>query len=103
MNFDSYKRTSASKLKQIKKTNIIFLILAIVFFLFFVGLLAFYLVQLSGQGFSNDFIEATWLVVSLFCMVLTIVFLISFLIGIYKIKNMKKLERNIENQLRELP
>ncbi|ATP59414.1 hypothetical protein CSW10_00305 [Mesomycoplasma dispar] len=102
MDFEAYKRTSVPKIKQIKKVNKIFLVVGIIFFLFFIALLTFYLVMQNGTGFSNDFIDSTWLSISLLCLVISIAFFVSFGIGIYKIRAMKKVEQNIETQLEEL-
>ncbi|MDW2906298.1 hypothetical protein R7V41_00995 [Mesomycoplasma ovipneumoniae] len=103
MDFESYKRTAEPKIKQIKKVSKIFLALFLAFFLVFIGLLTYYIVQLnSDEGFRTEFVEATWLAIALLSAVIAIVFLVSFFIGIYKIKAMKKVEKNIETQLKEL-
>ncbi|AJC49643.1 hypothetical protein DR095_00830 [Mycoplasma flocculare] len=102
MDFESYKRTSVPKIVQIKKVNKIFLVLAIIFLIFFIALLTFYLVKQNDDGLVNDFIDSTWLAISLLCFVISVTFFVSFGIGIYKIKAMKQVEKDIENQLKEL-
>ncbi|MDW2924109.1 hypothetical protein [Mesomycoplasma ovipneumoniae] len=102
MDFESYKRTAEPKIKQIKKVSKIFLALFFTFLLVFIGLLTYYILQVTGDGFRTEFVEATWLAIALLSAVIAIVFLVSFFIGIYKIKAMKKVEKNIESQLKEL-
>ncbi|MEG3825695.1 hypothetical protein MOV3098_00400 [Mesomycoplasma ovipneumoniae] len=65
--------------------------------------MTYYILQVNGdEGFRTEFVEATWLAIALLSAVIAIVFLVSFFIGIYKIKAMKKVEKNIESQLKEL-
>ncbi|WP_462097660.1 hypothetical protein [Mesomycoplasma hyopneumoniae] len=102
MDFESYKKTSVPKMKQLKKHGKIFLVVGIIFLIFFIALLTFYLVKQNDGGLPNDFIDSTWLAVSLLFLVISIAFLVFFGIVIYKIKAMKKGERDIETQLKEL-
>lgn len=99
MNLEEYKKFNKSQKDKVQKNTFIFAVIAIIAFTVFAVMLAFYILISSAHKFQDDFLEPTWLSITLLLCLLGIVGLIGIIFGLIKLRVLKKELKSIVDEI----